>query len=458
MAFKSFLKSKIGRSKFFSNIPFFYIFLLLSYSVLNNNAMNYKEYIAYLPVVSLLMYLASLPFFFGAFQRICLYALPLFYVLDYVLNQRWKGWKWSKDKWLYVVFIALFLLLPLRQLFDSTPPTIYYRAQIDHYSMFLALGVVGLLGFSDKLKLEYVGYTMLLTSLVVIGFNIYLYKQSGEFFPFDIRRFNWVRHHHINYHMTINLYINTALLIGFYILNHVKLHKIIKIFIGILMAFIWGYVLLSDGRVGSVSSILIVFSALLYTLWIKNSNKTFNIIISCLIIACAVIGGVTFKNSKRRMQNEVVKQDPRFPLWNYAWRKIKEHPWIGLGTSSLDKEYVEKMYEDEEAYKGYIVPVILNNPILKAEEKTVNNHHTHNTFLQLWLQVGIAGVIVLLFLFVITANTAIPDKRYYVWMLLLIVLLQLNAEILHVILRPELVATLLFCFQQTCSPKLIQQA
>ena len=420
---------------------------------------NLKEYIAYLPVISLLMYLASLPFSFGAFQRICLYALPLFYVLDYVLNQRWKGWKWSKDKWLYVVFIALFLLLPLRQLLDNTPPTSYYKSQIDHLSMFLALGVVGLLGFSDKLKLEYVGYTMLLTALVVIGFNTYLYKQSGELFPFNNYRFNWLRHDRINSHMIINLYINTTLIIGFYILNHVKLHKTIKILIGIGMALMWAYVVSSEGRVGSMTSIVIIFSSLLYTLWSKNSNKTVNIVLSCLLLACAIIAGVTFKNNKPRVQMDAVKNDPRLAMWDYSWNKIKDHPWIGYGTSSLNKEIVEKMYEDpdSEIYKNYIVPVIQHSSIGKYGQQ-VENHHAHNAWLQLWLQVGIIGVIVLLLVFVSSAIAPIPDKRYYMWAFLLVLLLQTITDIIHTGLRPELVATLLFCFQQTCSSKLIQQA
>lgn len=169
--------------------------------------------IAYLPVVGFLLLIASLPFHYDWVQRLSLYILGISYPIDYLYNRRWEGWHWTRDKWVYVVMILLFLLTPLWQLFDSTPPTEYYKWQLHQRSAFVWVSVTGLLGFSPHLHTRHVGVVMLLTGIYMFALTLYGYL-SYDLPIWDMGVFKYYRAHHINSHMVMNLYMNTALIFG----------------------------------------------------------------------------------------------------------------------------------------------------------------------------------------------------------------------------------------------------
>ena len=67
------------------------------------NGIQWRELVAWLPVLGLLMVLSALPFGWSDYQRIGIYVLGIGYVADYSCNQRWKQFSWSRGKWIYVV-------------------------------------------------------------------------------------------------------------------------------------------------------------------------------------------------------------------------------------------------------------------------------------------------------------------------------------------------------------------
>ena len=129
-----------------------------------------KNSISYLPVIGFLFLIASLPFYYGWFQRAALYILGVSYVIDYVINQRWKDWHWSKNKWVYVAFIGFFLLIPLRQCCDENITSLFSKT-IQNYLPFLIFGICGIIGITNKWRMEYATWIMLLTSIVVLKHN-----------------------------------------------------------------------------------------------------------------------------------------------------------------------------------------------------------------------------------------------------------------------------------------------
>ena len=54
------------------------------------NGIQWRELVAWLPVLGLLMVLSALPFGWSDYQRIGIYVLGIGYVADYSCNQRWK--------------------------------------------------------------------------------------------------------------------------------------------------------------------------------------------------------------------------------------------------------------------------------------------------------------------------------------------------------------------------------
>ena len=172
-----------------------------------------KNGVSYLPMIGLLLLVAALPFQYGWVQRTALYILGISYPIDYILNRRWQGWHWTRDKWVYVVMILLFLLTPIWQLFDPTPSTDYYQFQLHQRSAFVWVSIAGLLGFSPRLRTRDVGVVMLLTGIYMLVTTLYGYLHC-DLPIWTLRNFNYYRAHHINSHMVMNLYMNTALIFG----------------------------------------------------------------------------------------------------------------------------------------------------------------------------------------------------------------------------------------------------
>ena len=404
----------------------------------------YKSILAFVPVVGLLIVAASMPFGYSNIQRTGHYILGIGYVLDYVVNQRWRGWRWGRDKWVYVTLILLFLMLPAWQLWDKTPPTNYFWHQLDRHIMFIAVGVGGILGFSDKFRLQYVGYVMLLVGLYIVGVNTYYYMQYHPMFPFDTLLYNHIRAEKINSHMVINLYMNTAIIIGFWIL-HQPFRRWVKECVGVAMIVLWCYVLLSVGRAGFITSLLIVGVFGMTYIW--KIRKAYSIALSIGIVALLTV--LVLQN--QRLEADVMLENPRLPVWDYSVRMIAEHPCMGYGVSTMSTEFVEQMYHDDIAYEGF-VRGIMSVPEFIPWGKSMMTHHPHNAFLTIWLEFGLFGIITLLLFFVSAIVMPTRDMRLYVWMFLVALFIQMMFEPLGDHLQPQFISVILLSLQLACYP------
>jgi O-antigen ligase len=73
---------------------------------------------------------------------------------------------------------------------------------------------------------------------------------------------------------------------------------------------------------------------------------------------------------------EAIADDPRFPLWEYSFDRIRERPWSGFGFGK--------------AILGAELQGELGDPLLT---------HAHNLFVSQWLQIGAIGMLALIALF-----------------------------------------------------------
>ena len=401
-----------------------------------------RSIVSYIPVLGILLIIMSFPFGYNVFERIGHYMLGTGFVLDYVLNKRWLDWYWSRSKLVYIAMLLIYILMPLWQIWDPTPPTNYFIRLMERYMMFLATGIIGILGFSDKLRLKCIGYAMLLTSCVMSFVNLYLYLSKYGIANFNVEVFNHIRAIHINSHMVVNLYVNTALIIGAYLFkNNTNIWA--RVLLAITMLIAAGYVLLSVGRVGYVTLLLIVFIYAIYTIWQYRRFRW--VIVSFLIV---VLSALFLRHN--RLGVEEVLRDPRFAVWDYSVRMIKKHPILGYGLSTLSVEYVDGMYEDEKAYNYFVKPV-MSQPSFAALKKTMITHHPHNALLMMYLSFGIIGLMLLLFLCTAIALIPTPNLKIYVWLFLLALFVQMQFEPLGDHIQPQFIAILLLCFQKESS-------
>jgi len=113
------------------------------------------------------------------------------------------------------------------------------------------------------------------------------------------------------------------------------------------------------------------------------------------------IGNTNYATRKYRWQKTPVGGSivHRLLVWEYVGKKIHEKPFLGhgAGTSRLIGQNI-----------------ILNIPIIKEEIKGAIPLHPHNNFLQIWLELGLLGIIVvsLLWIKIIKFGINIRKKSY----------------------------------------------
>lgn len=392
-------------------------------------------------IIGFLMVISSIPYGWSAYQRIACIVMLTGYILYLIFNRQWEVWKWTSGKWVYVTMIALWAMLPLRQLFDPTPPTWYYWHQLHCHHWFLFVGIVGLLGATDKIRLWHVALTMLATSIFMLVHCGYLYFGTTEFEGMmPLMRMKFLREAHINSHMVMDLYVNTALILGFAIYRSLPRigHKLL---LALAMVLSWLLIWLSDGRIGMFTSLIVISVGLTYLLY--SRNKYAGIAAAVVLALISVVAML----QRPRMAHDEVATDPRFVVWDYSVRMAKEKPICGYGMSSLSEQYVERAYTDSAMYAGYVEKIILPIPEFAVQGKTMSTHHPHNAFLMYWLAIGIIGVVLLCALFVTGAMIPSGENRLFLWLFLLALFLQCLTEPIGSHLHPQFIAMMLFAWE-----------
>lgn len=393
--------------------------------------------VSYLPVVCVLGIIIGIPFSYGWFQRTLLYAFVVCYLLDYVVNRRWNGWHWTKTKWVYCLMILLFAITPVRQLFDATAPTAYYCHQIDLRYAFLGIGMVGLLGFSDKLRIEYTAYTFLLTGIALFGYMLYGADIcSADSWGVFVAKLNRFRVKELHSHMVINLYMNIGIVLGYYVLGkHRGIWASVLTSIGILLLIVC--ISLSDGRTGFVT-MLCVFGVL--TLYTMYRWRRYSVIPTLLLVGLAV--GWLFTHHQR-LDEQRFRGDPRWVVWRYSLDQVNEKPLAGWGLSTLSNSFVEGAYEDEEMNACFMQGVMKCHAFAHVP-RTMTFVHPHNAYLALWLEAGFLFPLLYIALLLLPCAICRSERRLYVLLTMFVIAVQSMCEPLGDHLLPLQIALVIW--------------
>ena len=407
---------------------------------------QWREIVAWLPVIGFLMVLSAIPFGWSDYQRIGLYVLGAGYFSDYIVNRRWTSLHWERGKSIYVVMLAFVAAFFIREWFDPTPLTSYAKGQFYLHEWYLYGGIAGLLGFSNKLQLKHVAYVMLATSVVMALTCADLYFLTDEHcYLSALHRFNTIRRNHINSHMVMNLYINTAIIFGFSILRS-EPNKWRKAVLLVAIFCSWALIMLSDGRVGQATSLLIMVACGIYAL--PRRKWYIGLAVGALF---AIGAGIALANNPRISYADI-SSDPRFAIYDYSWRMIEKKPVTGYGFSTLSIQYVEEAYQDSVMYNGFIRR-LQSVPEFAQLGKTMKTHHAHNAFLHYWLALGIIGPVLLLALFGTAACLPIDRKyRFYLWLFLLALFIQCLTEPIGQHIKPHFIMYVLLVWQCAALP------
>ena len=187
---------------------------------------------------------------------------------DIILNRKYRDLKWSNDKLIYITMIAFFAIIPLWQLAINPDFTDrFFIKEAENHLPFLGIGVIGLFGLNSRIKLIHVGFAMVAAANLV---ELYiLYKAGFDNIIYSENRFQLIeaaRNKYVNSHMVVNMYFNTAFLFAIYLLSRSRISYKVKILLLIFTVPIIGQLLISDGRTGFATTILLIGCVIVYML------------------------------------------------------------------------------------------------------------------------------------------------------------------------------------------------
>ena len=399
-----------------------------------------KHIIAYLPLLSILLIIALMPFHYSGLQRFALYSLAVTYPLDYCVNMRWRQWQWSTAKLIFIAFALFSMLPPIWQYFDPVRTSLY-QTTIDVFSPFFFVGIAGFLGMTDKVRMEYVAWTMLGVSAAISAYLIYQ-ATLGMINGYEwIATLNWYRLVKINTHMVVNLYCNMALILGALVVLSTSYCRLVKgLTIAAMMMIVPG-ILFSEGRTGLIT---LVVTALVLALYYIFLTRRWMLL---AVVAIIGIGMTLFMMNNPRMREAVENTNPRIGLWQECWSMIAERPVAGYGVCTAREEFVHRVLANESLRQTYVVSIEQDEAYQWNGATRYDIMHPHNAFLETWSRFGLIGLLLCLCCLAGPFFLRIGRYRIYLALCTLAFMIQGMFESLGSDLQPIFLASmvLLFC-------------
>ena len=401
---------------------------------------RFKQIISYLPFICILLIVALFPFQYSAVHRIALYTMAVTYGLDYGVNRRWREWRWSISKVVYIAFCLFSLLTPIWQLFDPLKTNLY-PATFNAFSPFFVIGVAGLMGMTDKIRMDYLAWLMLSVCVAIcvyMGYHATFDPVRGADWLYS---FNWYREKHINTHMVVNLYFNMSVILGALVLfdsSHTRTEKILT---ALLLLPVLFALLVTEGRVGLLTMVVIVFALMLYyALRIRQWWMA-------VVIAVFCAGAGIYLANNKRMQQAYQTKNPRIELWKESFRMIQERPIAGYGVCSAREEYVKRVLANDYLKNAYVVAEVEINPDFQCDGVVqYEMMHPHNAVLESWMRYGIVGLLLCLFCLFSPMCMRLGKYQIYLTLCALAFFIQALFESFGNNLQPLFLASMVFLF------------
>lgn len=351
------------------------------------NKKTLSEIISCLPFICILAIVAMLPFRYSDWQRVALYAMAVAYPLDYIVNRRWQQWHWDSRKALFAAFILFSLMTPLWQLIDPLK-TGLYQETVNAFAPFFFVGIAGILGMTDKIRMDYVAWVMLSMSagivcflMVETGWQITDMQQWAQ-------RFTENRIAFVNSHMVFNLYLNIAIVLGVMVLFETKHHWGVKTLTSFLMLPSVFALLITEGRTGMLTLFISFFLLIAY--YVVRSRHWWLL----AVLALFSVSSSAFLLHNDRIHEITQTTNPRIYQWRECIGMITDRPLIGYGVCSARKEYVSRVLANEELRHLYIEPEVQQIPEFRQDgEIKYEMMHPHNAMLESWTRYGLLGVV-----------------------------------------------------------------
>ena len=397
-----------------------------------------KKMVSSIQTISGLVLFACLPIHFNGVTRWSMILFILFSIVDYFLQGRYKNNSFFTLKSLpFWSIIGLYLLLLLYIPYETANQ--YIPLFVENRAAFLAFGVLGVLGTYVPPR-KYIAYTSIVVSLSIVLYTLYLGWQYPPEDPANWREhINYIRHVNIQSHMVVNMYLNIGIIACFWLIKECKKYRFCLI---VPMLILYTAIALSDGRVGFISSHVIVLMGLCYLCWEKHKK-----ILVGLIIGCCLAGGIAFYCNAKIATLLTAQEDIRHNIWSTSLALYQENPYWGVGASTNAVNLMERFSTD---------PVIQKNRYLMKSFHLphISGAHPHNQLLQGGLEFGILGLLLTLTALLGPLLYCLKNKSSLLVIAgLIAMLIQLQSEVIS-----GSIGYLAFCFYLLLAMNYAQQS
>ena len=389
-----------------------------------------KLWVENLSTIGFIPLIATMSTGFSKRQFIALYIAAGLYVLDFIVNQRWKNLQWDKKNWTFVSFIFFFFVINIFA-FTDKHTTKQWVDVTETFLPMLIYGAIGIVGIFGKIRIKYIAWTMSLVCLYIVIYTVGYIKPyltslpTSEWMP----TYYYYRTQLFGAHMIINIYRNIAIIMSLYELCCEEMKRWSKILTISLLVINCLFVAGSDGRIGLITMIVTLFSLLIrYTT--KKYGKKISII---TMIAFVAIVGAGVLNKDKFQNTSNIKQNPRYDLWHVACKTIAENPIWGHGVFSYKEDYSKNAIKDEGIQKNYIQEFYLTYP-----DHDITHIHPHNEFLKTGMQIGLFGLFLFLLNFALPFFTRWGENQIFINLFVFCFTLQMFFDVFHAGFQPRL--------------------
>lgn len=401
---------------------------------------NFCKITQLLLTIAALVLTATMITDYSRYQQWALCATGGLYVLDYLLNLRWREFQWKRTSWVMVAMIGFFLLTIIRNGLDRFEMTRLFSHQIELLAPFFVLALIGILGVDHALTKRQIAYTTILTSLAVIIATFVLCAVKAPLpdyilYSTPLEYYHAQMHQYIGTHMSLDLYMNIALIFGLMMAIQSG-NKKEKVFFWISSSIVAVSTCLSDGRSGMLATLLIIGIVAICEGWKRWGYKALVGLVLCLGLA----GGFIALNGRFHLPSQLTDEssaqaDPRLCLWKYTYGWIEERPILGHGYG-IEDAYIAGAFADKDV-KTHYIDMMAATGLLTFD--TMVEVHPHNTFLLLWLEAGIFAPLALILIFVLACLLTKKEDRLYVILFSLVILWQAMFDSFCSVFQPTVV-------------------
>ncbi len=401
---------------------------------------NFRKITQLLLTIAALVLTVTMVSDYSRYQQWALCATGGLYVLDYLLNLRWREFQWKRTSWVMVAMIGFFLLTIIRNGLDGFEMTHLFSHQLELMAPFAVLALIGMLGIDYVVTRRQVAYTMVITCLAVIIVTLILCVVQAPL-PDHVWVYSLLSYYHaemheyIGTHMSVDLYMNIALLFGVMMAMRSDRKKE-KVFFWISSSIVAVSTCLSDGRSGMLATLLIIGIVAICEGWKRWGYKALVGLVLCLGLA----GGFIALNGRFHLPSQLTDEasgqvDPRLSLWKYTYGWIEERPILGHGYG-IEDAYIAGAFADKDV-KTHYIDMMAATGLLTFD--TMAEVHPHNTFLLLWLEAGIFAPLALILIFVLACLLTKKEDRLYVILFSLVILWQAMFDSFCSVFQPTVV-------------------